>query len=120
MCLCWEAAYLGCWIESELIWQVGKIFPRWEKEKNEEEEQNIILDHETWKNKNENNKKKKANKQTQEQMGGWLNRFNFGCAWRNTLNTGLTIYNKMTLDLIKIVSNEMDKVSERRIQKPIT
>ena len=25
-------------------------------------------------------KKKKANKQTQEQMGGWLNRFNFGCA----------------------------------------
>ena len=24
--------------------------------------------------------KKKANKQTQEQMGGWLNRFNFGCA----------------------------------------
>ena len=58
MCLCWEAAYLGCWIESELIWLVGKIFPRWEKEKNEEEEQNIILDHETWKNKNENNKKK--------------------------------------------------------------
>ena len=59
-------------------------------------------------------------KQTQKQMGWWLNRFDFAFAQRNTLNTGHTIYNKTALDLIENASNEMDKVAERGIQQAIT
>lgn len=52
-------------------------------------------------------------------MGGWLNRYDFAYARRDTVKTGLTIFNTIALGLIKDASNDKDKAVERRIQVAI-
>ena len=49
------------------------------------------------------------------QRGRFLNRYDFPCAGRNTIKTGLNTFKIIAPGLIENAGNKIDKVTEKRI-----
>ena len=51
------------------------------------------------------------------QRGGFLNRCNFACAGRDTVNTAMNQLNTSVVKLIQQTSNQVDQIAQGRIQQ---
>ena len=66
----------------------------------------------------EESKKKKQRRQ-KKQIGGWLNRYDFAYAGRDSVNQAFKNLDRTAPRLIKNASGEVDKVLEQRISQVI-
>ena len=94
---------------------VGKIFGKGPKKEKEEQQENEEKKYE--KNPIKNKKLSRTKKLKKKQSCDWLNRYDFTYAGRDTINTGLATFGRMTPALINKALNQIDRIIEQRIQQ---
>ena len=62
-------------------------------------------------------KKYKKRKWKWKQKDGWLNRYDFAYAGRDTINTGVNAVNRIAPGFVKEASREVDLVAEKIIRQ---
>ena len=64
-------------------------------------------------------KRKRPQKIRKTERGGFLNKSDFAYAGRHTVNIGLNTFNRLALRLMRIASNKINRVAERRIRQTV-
>ena len=62
-------------------------------------------------------RKKRKRKRKRKQKGGWLNRYDFAYAGRDSVNQAAYHMKKITPNLIRQSSKELDAIASRRINQ---
>ena len=60
--------------------------------------------------------KRRSHKISRRQKGGFLNRYDFACAGRDTVNQGIKDLDSITPKLINQTSKEVHRIAEARIK----